>query len=124
MHIVVLSPCPEGQEMVQAPREFVAGMRVDSLKESPHDPKVHSQNVQVTGDSTPQDWRSHRSQSKYHHFDGRSIFSSHAKWCRVLMVDFVDVFVERTPMKSAMGPVVPCIFQYEEDRDLVSHLQD
>ena len=35
------------------------------------------------------------------------------------MVDFVDVFVERAPVQGAMGPVVPCVFQDEEDGYLV-----
>jgi len=36
-------------------------------------------------------------------------------------VDLVDTSVERAPMHGAMGPVMPCILQYEEDGDLQGH---
>ncbi len=40
------------------------------------------------------------------------------------MVDLVDVLVKRTPMKGAVGPVVPGVFEHEEDGDLVGHGED
>lgn len=40
------------------------------------------------------------------------------------MVDFVDVFVEWTPMKRTVRPVMPCILQHKEDRDLICHGQE
>jgi len=36
-------------------------------------------------------------------------------------VDFVDVFVEWTPVEQTMEPVVPCIFHDEEEGELVGH---
>ena len=38
------------------------------------------------------------------------------------MVNLVDVPVQRSPVHSSVGPVVPCILQYEEDGDLEGHL--
>lgn len=40
------------------------------------------------------------------------------------MVDLVDVFIEGTPVKGAVGPVVPGIFENKEYGDLVGHLQE
>ncbi len=40
------------------------------------------------------------------------------------MVDLVDVFVERAPVKGAVRPVVPCVFDDEEDGYLVSYFED
>ena len=36
------------------------------------------------------------------------------------MVDFVNVLVERTPVKCTMRPVMPRIFQHKKDSNLVS----
>ena len=38
------------------------------------------------------------------------------------MVEFMNVLVERSPMQRPMEPVVPSIFQDEEDRNLIRHL--
>lgn len=40
------------------------------------------------------------------------------------MVDFVDVFVEGTPVEGSVGPVVPCVFEDEEDGDLVGDCEE
>lgn len=37
------------------------------------------------------------------------------------MVDFVDVLVERAPVEGSMRPVVPCVFEDEECRDLIGY---
>lgn len=34
------------------------------------------------------------------------------------MMNLMDVLVEERPMERAMHPVVPCIFQHKEDREL------
>ena len=41
-----------------------------------------------------------------------------------MVVDFVDVLVERTPVEGAMGPIVPGVFQDEEDCYLVGHFEE
>lgn len=38
------------------------------------------------------------------------------------MVNLVNVSVQRSPVHSSVGPVVPCILQYEKDSDLEGHL--
>lgn len=35
------------------------------------------------------------------------------------MVEFVDVFVQGTPVEGSVGPVVPCVLEHEEYCDLV-----
>jgi len=40
------------------------------------------------------------------------------------VVDFVDVLVKRTPVQRAVHPVVPCIFQHEEDGNLEGHFPE
>lgn len=35
------------------------------------------------------------------------------------MVNFVDVLIERAPMKCPMGPVMPGIFNHEEYSNLI-----
>lgn len=40
------------------------------------------------------------------------------------MVDLVNVLVQRSPMQSAVRPVVPGIFEDKENGDLISHRED
>lgn len=117
----MLGTSPERQKVVQTPWELIARVRVNSLEQTANDPDVHGQNVQVLGDGTPQDWRANGSQAQNHDFDRRSVFSCETEWCRVLVVDFVDVLVEGSPMHCAVHPIVPSILQNEEDRDLICH---
>lgn len=49
---MMLSSSPEGDEVVQAPREVIAAVSIDSLEETGGDPKVHSQDVHVAGEET------------------------------------------------------------------------
>lgn len=38
------------------------------------------------------------------------------------MMKFVNVFVERTIVHGAVGPVVEKVFEYKEEKDLRDHL--
>ena len=96
-------------------------MGINSLEKPAHNPKVHCQNMKVPSDGTPQYRGSNRAETEDHDFDGRSVLGSHTKRGRVLMVNLVDVFVERTPVQSAMGPIMPCVLYDKEDGDLVGH---
>ncbi len=69
VNIMMLRTCPEGKEVVQAPWEFVTAMRINGLEESAHDPGVHCQNVEVSSDRTPQDWRTKSTQAQDHDLD-------------------------------------------------------
>lgn len=122
MGIVVIRTRPEGDNVVKTPGELVAGMRVDGLEETADDPEVHGKDVKVLCNGAPDDRCSDCAETKHHDFDRRSVFCGQTKWCRVLVVNFVDHLVEGTPVETAVRPVVPCVFDDEEDGDLVDHL--
>lgn len=121
MRVVMIRPGPERQKVVQAPRELVARMRVDGLEQPKYDPDVHRQNMQIARNRAPQNWSPHGPQTENHDFDGTRVLGGEAEGCRVLVVDFVDVFVERAPVHGAVRPVVPGVLEHEEDGDLVGH---
>ena len=112
---------PERQEMVQAPWELVAAVRIDGLEQTAHDPDVHGQDVQLAGTQNPQDRDTDCSGTEEHDFDWGSIFSSQTKRRRVRVVDLMDVLVQWTPMQCAMEPIMPSILQYEKDADMEEH---
>lgn len=121
MHIVVVGTSPEWQEVVKAPWELVSAVRIDGLEEAQDDPDVHGQDVEVPGECAPEDRAADSSEPEDHDFDRGGVFSSHSEGSRVLVMDFVDAFVERRPVECAMGEVVPGVFHDEEDGDLVGH---
>ena len=40
------------------------------------------------------------------------------------MVNFVDVLVQRAPVERAVRPIMPCILEDEEYRDLIGHFEE
>lgn len=122
VNVVVFGACPERQEMMQAPRELIAGMSINGLEQPADDPEVHGQDVQVVCDGAVQDGRANGTEAEDHDFDGRCVFGSKTEGGGVLVVDLVDVLVEGAPVHGAVHPVVPCVFEDEEDCNLVSHL--
>ena len=96
-------------------------MRIDRLEESEHDPQIHCQDVQISGDCAPEDWAADGPEAEAHDFDGGGVFSCKAKRRRILVMNFMDVFIEWSPMHGAMGPIVPSVFKDEKDCELVSH---
>jgi hypothetical protein len=123
--IVVLGAGPEGQEVVQAPWELVAAVRIDGLGETDGDPDVHCQDVEVLGDGAPDDGAADSAQTEDHDLDWRRVLSCQAERSRVLVVDLVDLLVQKGALvHHAMHPVVPCVLIDEKDCDLVGHLVD
>lgn len=122
VNIVVLGAGPEGEEVVQTPGELVTAVGIDGLEQAEHDPDVHGEDVQVTGDGAPENGRADSAKTKDHDFDGRGVLGGETEGCRILVVDFVDVLVEEAEVHSAVHPVVPGILEDEEDGDLESHL--
>lgn len=122
MRIVVIRAGPEWQEMVQRPREFVSGVRINGLEEPQNNPNIHCENVQVLRDRTPQDWRSNSTKAKTQDFNRTRVLGGQAKWRRVLVMNLVDVFVKEWPsVHGAVRPVMPGVFHDEEDCDLIGH---
>ena len=121
MNIMMLSPRPEGQEVMQAPRKIVTAMRVDRLEQTQHNPDIHCQYMQVPGDRAPDDGAEHRSEAQQHDLNWRRVFGCHPEGSAVLVVDLMDVLIQRTPMQRTMAPIVPRILDDEENRNLVRH---
>ena len=118
VHVVVLSAGPEGEEVVQAPGELVAGVGVDGLKQTAHDPQVHGQDVQVLGEGAPDDGAEDGAEAQEHDLDRRGVLGRQAEGGRVLVVDLVHVAVEGPPVEHAVRPVVPAVLEDEEHADL------
>lgn len=76
----MISTGPEWKEMVKTPWELVAAVGVDSLEQSQDNPDIHSQDVKITGDRTPDDGACDSAKTEGHHFNRRSVFSSQSKW--------------------------------------------
>lgn len=122
VNIVVLGASPEGQEMVETPWELVTAVRINGLEDTEDDPNIHCQDVEILGDSAPQDWDTDATETEDHDLNGRGVLGSQTERSRVLVVDFVDVLVEEgASMHQAMRPVVPCILEHEEDGYLVGY---
>lgn len=119
--VMMISTCPEGQEVVQAPWEFISTVGVNGLEQAQNDPDVHRQDMQITRHSTPQNGAADGAKTQDHDFDGRRIFRGQTKGRRVLVVDLVNGLVEGSPVQSTVGEVVPGILHHKEDGDLVCH---
>jgi hypothetical protein len=50
-----------------------------------------------------------------------SILSRQSKRRRILMMNLMNIFIQRSPMQCPMHPVVKCIFHHEEPTDLPDH---
>lgn len=125
VNIVVLGAGPDGEEVVQTPGEFVTAVGIDGLEDTEHDPDVHGEDVEVLGESAPNDGAADGSETQDHDFDRGGVLSSEAERSRILVVNLVDVLVqERACVHQAMGPVVPGVFQDEENGNLIGHRPD
>jgi hypothetical protein len=122
VHVMVMRSSPERYEIVKGPWKVVSRVRVNNLEQAKNDPGVHGNEVKVLGNNAPQYWGSHGTESKGHNLNRRSIFRSKTEGCRVLVVDFVDILVQRPPVESAVEPIVPGVLEDEEYCDLVGHL--
>lgn len=118
---MVVGPGPERKEVVQTPRELVAGVGIDGLKQTENDPHIHGDNVQLLGKGTEHNGNADGSKGKNHGFQGRGIFGCEAKGGAVLVMQFVNHLVEARSMKGAVQPVVPSIFQDKEQGNLPRH---
>jgi len=105
--VMVVSASPERKEVVQAPWELVAGVCVNGLEKTKDDPGVHGENMEVLGDAAPDDWTTKSTETENHDFNRRSVLGGQTEWSRVLVVDLVNHLVERSPVKSAVHPIVP-----------------
>ena len=102
VNVVMISTGPEGEEVVQAPWEFVSAVSIDSLEETEDNPKIHCQNVELTSAHNPNDGDNNSAKPEDHNFDRRCVLGGKSERSRVLVVDLVNVLIERTPVHCAM----------------------
>lgn len=121
VHVMVIGAGPEGKEVMQTPGEFVAGVSIDGLEEAEDDPNIHGDNMQVFCERTEGDGDSDASEGEDHGFKGRGILCGKTEGCAVLMVQLVNQLVQAGLMESAVEPVMPGIFEDEEQGDLPGH---
>jgi hypothetical protein len=125
VNVVVLSASPNREEVMQTPWELVTAVRVDGLEHTEDNPSVHGQDVQILGDGAPNNGAADSSETQDHDFDRRRVFSSNAEGSGILVVDLVDVLVQKgAGVHGAMRPVMPRILEDEEDGNLVGHCVD
>ena len=121
VNVVVVCPGPEWEDVVQRPGELIPGMRIDCLEQPQHDPNVHGQNVQFTGDRAPENRTADGAEAKKQDFDWACILGGQAEGCLVLVMDFVDHLVESWGVEGTVRPEMPCVFHDKKDGDLVGH---
>lgn len=93
-------------------------MRVDSLEQPERDPNVHGENVQVLGDVAVQERSANGASSQNQNLGGMSVLGGQTKGSAVLVVDLVNVLVERAIVQGLVCKVMECIFKHEEKGDL------
>lgn len=121
VHIVMIRAGPQREEVPQAKRKVVPAVRVDGLEQPQQNPRVHGQDVQVARGAAPDDGGHDGAEAEDHDLDGRGVLGGEAEGGRVLVVDLMNVLVERAPVQRPVRPVVPCVLHDEEDGDLVGH---
>lgn len=65
MDIVIISTGPEWKEFVQAPREIITAVRIDSLEETKGNPSIHREDMEILGNGTVHDWYSNCAQAEH-----------------------------------------------------------
>lgn len=80
--------------------------------------------MKIAGDGAPEDWGANGAETEDHNLDGGGVLGGHAEGGGVLVVDLVNVLVERAPVQGAVEPIVPCVFEDEENSDLVGDFED
>ena len=75
-------------------------MRINSLEEAKGDPDVDREDVQVVPEHRVEDRPKNRARAEDEHLSGVRVLRSETERCGVLVVDLVDVLVERAPVES------------------------
>lgn len=97
-------------------------MCVDSLEQTQNDPDVHGQNVQVTREVAKKERTADRAHTQYKHLEWVRVLSSQTERRTVLVMELVNVLVQRTPMHGTVNPVMEHVLKHEEDENLPGHL--
>jgi hypothetical protein len=121
VNIMMLSTGPKRNEVVQTPREVVATVGIDCLEKTGGNPEIHSEDMEILREQGPEDRDHYSPSTKDHRLNWRSIFGRETERCRVLVVNLMDVLVQRTPVHRSVHPVMPSVLQHEEDSNLSSY---
>ena len=78
-------------------------MGIDSLEETESNPDVDGEDMQVTAEHSVEDRPEDGTGTQDEDLSGVSILGSKTEGSRILVVDLVDVLVQRSPVKSLVG---------------------
>ena len=78
-------------------------MGVDSLEETKDDPEIYSHNMEVLSEVAVEEGSGNGTRAENGDLQGMSVFSSQAEWCRVLVVELVDIAVKGAVVESLMS---------------------
>ncbi len=81
----------------------IATVRIDSLEQAEGDPYVHGDDVEVLCKVAVDEWADEGARSKDEHLGGMRVFCGEPEGRGVLVVDFVNVLVERADVERAVG---------------------
>jgi len=121
MEIMVVGARPEGDDVVERPREIISAVCVNSLEQPQNDPNVDSKDVEILSESAVQNRAEYGALSKDEDFSGMGVFSRKAERCGVLVVKFMDVLVENAGMERLMSKVMEEILEEEKEENLRDH---
>ena len=96
----------------------VAGVRVNGLEETEGDPDVDRDDMEVVAERAVEDGAADRTSAEDHDLRGVRVLSREPERCRVLVVDLVDVLVERAPVQRLVHEEVEHVLKHEEEEDL------
>ena len=96
-------------------------MRIDGLEQAERDPDVHGEDVQVAGEEAVEEGSADGTHSQNEDFERVSVLCRETEGCRILVVNFVDVLVQRAVVQRLVGEVVPCVLEDEEESNLAEH---
>ena len=100
---MVVSTCPEGEDVLEGPWKIVSAVSIDSLEETENDPDVHGEDVEVPGTKDVKNRTGDRSSTENEDLSRMSVLSSKAEGSRVFVVNFVNVLIHGTPVEELMG---------------------
>jgi hypothetical protein len=103
VEVVMLGTRPEGDDVVQRPGEVVARVRVDGLEKAEDDPEVDGDDVEVLGEVAVDEGAENGACAEDENLSGMGVFSGKTEGRRVLVMDLVDVSVQRAVVEGLVG---------------------
>jgi hypothetical protein len=76
---------------------------IDGLEETESDPEEDGENVEIPGEVAIQERASDGTSAENHDFSGMSVFCGETEGSRVFVVNFVNVFIQRSTVQCLVG---------------------